>query len=109
MEKRCKADRVIDLRGVSCPWSILKAKSQLTLLEPGEVLKVLVTDPKMLVDLPRVLGQKGHQLMEIQKRSGFSQLYVRRGRNEKGIETRTSENHRNATQGQGENNVSTES
>ena len=79
MEKRTEADKVIDLRGVSCPWSILKAKSQLTIMEPGEVLEVLFTDPLMFADFHKVLDQSGHHLLNINKQPGFSRLYVRRG------------------------------
>ena len=79
MEKRTEADKVIDLRGVSCPWSILKAKSQLTIMEPGEVLEVLFTDPLMFADFHKVLDQSGHHLLNINEQPGFSRLYVRRG------------------------------
>ena len=79
MEKKSAADNIIDLRGVSCPWSILKAKSQLTIMEPGEVLEVLFTDPLMLKDFPKVLGQSGHHLIDIKEQQEFSRLYVRRG------------------------------
>jgi tRNA 2-thiouridine synthesizing protein A len=77
--KKGKDSRVIDLRGVSCPWAILKAKSQLVTMEPGEVLEVLSGDPMMIKDFPKVLGQRGHQLIRISDKKEFSTLYVRRG------------------------------
>ena len=83
MEKRSEADKVIDLRGMSCPWSILKAKSQLTIMEPGEVLEVLFTDPLMFADFHKVLDQSGHHLLNINEQQGYSRLYVRRGQKEK--------------------------
>ena len=79
LEKKSEADKVIDLRGVSCPWSLLKAKSQLTTMEPGEVLEVLFTDPLMFADFPKVLDQSGHHLIEINQQPGFSRLFVRKG------------------------------
>ena len=82
MEKRTEADKVIDLRGVSCPWSILKAKSQLTIMEPGEVLEVLFTDPLIFADFPKVMNQSGHHLIQVDKQPGFSRLYVRKGQKE---------------------------
>ena len=86
MEKNEKVNKVIDLRGISCPWSILKAKSQLIAMEPGEVLEVLASDPLMSEDFPKVLDQSGHHLIEINKQSGFSRLYVRRGQKEENSE-----------------------
>ena len=82
MEKKAEADKIIDLRGVSCPWSILKAKSQLSTMHPGEVLEVLSTDPMMSEDFPKVLGLRGHQLIQIIDQPEYSKLYVLRGNNE---------------------------
>ena len=86
MEKKSEADKIIDLRGVSCPWSILKAKSQLIIMEPGEVLEVLFTDPLMFADFPKVLDQSGHHLIDISEQPGFSRLYVRRGQKQENSE-----------------------
>ena len=82
MEKRTEADKVIDLRGMSCPWSILKAKSKLIAMNPGDVLEVLCTDPMMSKDFPKVLGKSGHQLIQIIDKPEYSRLYVLRGSNE---------------------------
>jgi tRNA 2-thiouridine synthesizing protein A len=82
VERKDKANKVIDLRGMSCSWSILKAKSQLSAMDPGEVLEVLSTDPMMCKDFPKVLGQSGHQLIRIIDKQEYTRLYVRRGNNE---------------------------
>ena len=82
MDRKAEADKVIDLRGMSCPWSILKAKSQLIAMDPGEILEVLSTDPMMSTDFPKVLGKKGHQLIQIIDKPKYSELYVLRGNNE---------------------------
>jgi tRNA 2-thiouridine synthesizing protein A len=82
--KKDEANKVLDLRGMSCPWSILKAKSQLITMEPGEVLEVLSGDPMMIKDFPKVLGTRGHQLIQIKDKEEFSRLYVRRGNGEEG-------------------------
>ena len=82
MKSSGEADKIIDLRGMSCPWSILKAKSQLIAMDPGEVLEVLSTDPMMSEDFPKVLGQRGHQLIQVIDQPEYSKLYVMRGKNE---------------------------
>lgn len=81
MERKGEADKVIDLRGMNCPWSILKAKSQLIAMKPGEVLEVLASDPLMFADFPKVLAQSGHHLIDIREQQEYSRLYVRRGQN----------------------------
>ena len=82
MESKGEADKIIDLRGMSCPWSILKAKSQLIAMDPGQILEVLSTDHMMSEDFPKVLGQRGHQLIQIIDQPEYSRLYVLRGNNE---------------------------
>ena len=79
MEGLAKADKVLDVRGWSCPWCILKTKSELSMMEPGQILEVLVTDPAALVDIPNVLGRSGHYLIQVSEQSEFARLYVRRG------------------------------
>ena len=37
-------DQQLDARGLSCPMPIVKARTQLNQMEPGQVLRVLATD-----------------------------------------------------------------
>lgn len=80
VKKKGEASKVIDLRGVSCPWSILKAKSQLITMEPGEVLEVLCTDSLTLKDFPAVLKETDYKVIRIDEGPEFFSLYVRKGK-----------------------------
>jgi TusA-related sulfurtransferase len=83
MEVMAKTEKVLDVRGWSCPWCKKKKKSELNLMEPGQILEILVTDPMTLEDFPNVLDQSGHRLVKINEQPEFFQLYVRRGDAEK--------------------------
>ena len=37
-------DRTLDARGLNCPMPIIKARQELGLIEPGQVLQILSTD-----------------------------------------------------------------
>jgi tRNA 2-thiouridine synthesizing protein A len=37
-------DKILDVRGLSCPMPIVKARQDVNTLQPGQVLKVLSTD-----------------------------------------------------------------
>jgi tRNA 2-thiouridine synthesizing protein A len=37
-------DKMLDVRGLSCPMPIVKARQEVNTLQPGQVLKVLSTD-----------------------------------------------------------------
>ena len=79
MEKKAKVDRVLDVRGWSCTWSILKAKSELKQMEPGQVLEVLVTDSLTLKDLPPILKESEDEVIRVDEGPDFFILYVRKG------------------------------
>lgn len=79
MEKSCKVDKVLDVRGWSCTWSILKAKSELKQMRPGQVLEVLVTDSLTLKDLPPILRESEDEVIGVDEGPEFFSLYVRKG------------------------------
>ena len=84
--KIVKADKIIDLRGVSSPWSILKAKSQLIAMAPGEILEVLANESFMYENFAKIIGRSEHRLIDTNRQSGFVRLYVKRGNKEEGNE-----------------------
>jgi TusA-related sulfurtransferase len=57
-------NKEIDTRGLNCPLPILKAKKALADLQPGELLKVLATDPGSTRDFQAFARQTGHTLVE---------------------------------------------
>ncbi len=56
-------DRELDARGLNCPLPILRTKKALTDLQPGQVLKVLATDPGAVKDFQTFAKQTGHLLL----------------------------------------------
>lgn len=50
----------LDLRGLNCPMPLLRTKKSLARVEPGEELKVLVTDPGAEADLRLFCEKTGH-------------------------------------------------
>jgi len=80
------ADKVLDLRGWSCPLCILKAKSWLTRMDPGQILDVLSTDPNVLKNFPLVLERTGDRVLRMDQTDDHFQIRVLRG-NVKGLES----------------------
>lgn len=73
------SDRLLDLRGWSCPWCILKTKSWLARMEPGEILEVLCTDPSVRTNFPRVLERTGHRVMRWENKEDHLGVLILRG------------------------------
>lgn len=42
--------KTLDARGLKCPMPIVKAKKEIDTLAPGEILKVVATDPGSVLD-----------------------------------------------------------
>jgi sulfite reductase (ferredoxin) len=60
MRREEKPKHELDLRGVPCPLSWARARVRLESLESGEVLVVLLDDPKGAEDIPRAAEAQGY-------------------------------------------------
>jgi len=45
-----EAQKTLDARGLKCPMPIVKAKKEIDRTPPGDVLKVIATDPGSVLD-----------------------------------------------------------
>jgi len=55
----------INLYGVKCPLNWAKAKVRLEDLERGDILEVLIDDPKGRRDIPRAAEAEGYAIVQI--------------------------------------------
>lgn len=56
-------DKELDARGLNCPLPILKTKKSLADMAPGQVLKVVSTDPGSIKDMQAFANQTGNTLV----------------------------------------------
>ena len=56
-------DIELDTCGLNCPLPILKAKKSLMVMQPGQVLKIMSTDPGALRDFAAFAKQTGNDLL----------------------------------------------
>lgn len=72
-------DQEIDASGLLCPLPVLKARKRLRAMAPGQVLRLLATDPAAVVDVPHFCAEAGHELLDSGS-DGAAQVYlIRRG------------------------------
>lgn len=57
----------IDTRGLLCPLPVLRARKRLIAMAPGQVLRVLATDPASIVDMPHFCAQAGHGYLGLEQ------------------------------------------
>ncbi|RYG90767.1 sulfurtransferase TusA family protein [Loktanella sp. IMCC34160] len=72
-------DAEIDARDLLCPLPVLKARKGLERIQPGQVLRVLATDPVAVVDMPHFCGQAGHEYLGMTEEEGAQVHLIRRG------------------------------
>jgi tRNA 2-thiouridine synthesizing protein A len=60
----------IDLCGVKCPLNWAKAKVRLEYLERGDILELLIDDPKGRRDIPRAAEAEGYVIVSIDETDG---------------------------------------
>lgn len=63
-------DMELDARGLNCPLPILRAKKSMNELVPGQVLRIVATDPGSVKDFEAFSKQTGNQLLESNEENG---------------------------------------
>ena len=61
-----KVDRDLDVRGFNCPIPLLRAKKALSSMLPGQILKVLTTDPGAEIDFKVFAEASGNQIIKLE-------------------------------------------
>ena len=59
-----KYDKELDTSGLNCPLPIIKSKKEINLMESGQVLHVISTDPGAVQDFESFAAQTGNKLLE---------------------------------------------
>lgn len=73
------ADAELDALGLLCPLPVLKARKRLKALAPGQVLRVLASDPAAIVDIPHFCAESGHEFLGSADMEGGTVYFIRRG------------------------------
>ncbi len=66
----------VDLRGVACPLSFVRAKLHLEKLQSGELLEVWLDGGEPIEQVPHSLTAAGHQVQTISPKDEFFALVV---------------------------------
>jgi TusA-related sulfurtransferase len=74
-----EAASTLDLIGDVSPICLLKCKSALSRLNPGEVLEVMVQDEEVVESLSMILKQSQDSLESFAREGEFFRLSIRKG------------------------------
>jgi tRNA 2-thiouridine synthesizing protein A len=71
-------DAELDLRGMLCPLPVLRARKRLAAMNPGEILKILATDPLAAIDFPHYCAESGHALLATDRLGDVMIFFIRK-------------------------------
>lgn len=72
-------DDEVDATGLLCPLPVLRARKRMRALAPGQVLRLIATDPAALVDVPHFCREAGHEIVAMEERAADRVWLIRRG------------------------------
>jgi len=69
-----KYDITLDATGLNCPLPLLRLKQLLQKSSPGDVIKMLATDPAAHLDVGVFIDKSNHEML-LHERDGDSQYF----------------------------------
>ena len=76
-EENCAALE-LDARGLFCPEPVMLLHNKIRDIEPGQLLRLIATDPSTTRDVPKFCHFLGHELLETQEQEGSFSYLIRK-------------------------------
>ncbi len=65
-----KIDKQIDIRGLHCPHTFVRAKLAIESMETGETLEILLDHKPATRSIPNAMGELGHRVVTLEELDG---------------------------------------
>lgn len=62
-----KIDKNLDIRGVKCPYTLVKTKLAVESIEVGQVLEIILDYPEASESIPAAMLNYGHAVLKVEK------------------------------------------
>ena len=72
-------DKEFDASGLACPMPIVKTKKALSGMSPGQVLRVVATDPGSVCDMAAFAEETGNPLLATSEENRCYVFFLRKG------------------------------
>ena len=60
-------EQELDARRILCPLPVIRTQDAVAKLSPGDVLRVIATDPGVVYDIPAWCKVHGHKVLDIEE------------------------------------------
>ncbi|MDB5901697.1 MAG: SirA-like protein [Betaproteobacteria bacterium] len=68
--------RELDVRGYNCPIPLMRAKKALATMQPGQVLKIITTDPGAEIDFKVYCEASGNPILSLDESSNTFTIVI---------------------------------
>jgi len=68
----------MDLKGLACPWPVVKVSQQVKKMKVGEVLEAETTDPGAQADFPAWAKSSGNEILKTVKEEKSTKFYIKK-------------------------------
>ncbi|MBF9197191.1 sulfurtransferase TusA family protein [Microvirga terrestris] len=68
----------LDLSGLKCPLPVLRTRKALHAMQPGDLLKVVCTDPLAGIDVPNMIRETGDILEDQRQENATISFLIRK-------------------------------
>jgi TusA-related sulfurtransferase len=65
--REIKIDKRLDIKGVVCPYTLVKSKLAVEDVEVGQVLEILLDYPEAAESVPKAMLNYGHTVLKVEK------------------------------------------
>lgn len=77
-KKDSKPDKIKDLRGVKCPMNFVKTKVELSSMQNGQILEILLDNGEPIENVPGSVKGEGHEILSQIQKDNFWQVLIRK-------------------------------
>lgn len=77
-ESSSNADVKKDFRGVACPMNFVKTKIQLSAMQSGQLLEILLDDGQPIQNVPGSVRQEGHEVLSTEKVGDYWKVLIKK-------------------------------
>ena len=62
-----KIDKTLNIKGVVCPYTLVKSKLAIESIDVGQVLEILLDYPEASESIPKAMLNYGHAVLKVEK------------------------------------------
>ncbi len=62
-----KIDKTLNIKGVVCPYTLVKSKLAVEDIEVGQILEILLDYPEASESIPKAMLNYGHTVLKVEK------------------------------------------